>query len=307
MRKLFSVLSLLLAGLLAVVSLSGYQVNQLLRSEEPVRYIAGELPYQEEFSDAVSEMMISELAQRLPEEISQYLGESVEDWVSGLVSGILDNERTRAAWDETLQVTREDYTGQLERLFHRGPSGDGDDLALSVDLSPVADATTQPVREALDEHLSFLPFVDAGSFTFLSPEIVVDVEAAAEDGADPYTWATVAGLSQYWFGFALAAGALLVLGLLLGPGRWRWIGLALGAGLAAALGAWMALNAASPSFDELEGAPEAARLLVTHVETRITEWAQPSWWVFTTAAGFATLLGAVGALVAPTARRREGV
>lgn len=44
MRRVISLLCLLLAGVLSAAALAGHQVDQLLREPEPVREIAGALP-----------------------------------------------------------------------------------------------------------------------------------------------------------------------------------------------------------------------------------------------------------------------
>ncbi|GAB3846958.1 hypothetical protein [Nesterenkonia populi] len=311
MRQLFSVLSLLLAGLLSVAALAGYQADQLLREEEPIREIAGELPEQPEFSDAVAATMVSELSESIPEQAAQLLGSGAEAQVEGMVSDIvaslLENERTREAWDETLQTTRTDWTAQMEQLFEDGSSGSPDELDVELDLSPVASAMTEPLREGLEDYLGWIPGLDTDSFDFLAPEVVVDVDAAADETqeTDPYAVATVVAGSEHWMWFAVGAGLLLILGVALGPGKSRWVALALGAGTAGALGLWLALTAASPSFDRPADADPAMLAVLEHVETSYAEWAQPAWWVFLGVAGVLLLIGVLGAIVAPSYRRVE--
>lgn len=305
MRQLLSVLSLVLAGLLSAATLAGYQVDQLLRTEEPVRQIAGDLPQQEEFSDAVSEMIVTDLTSRLPAGLDQHVPGGVESMVSGIIGPLTNNERTVAAWDETLQTTRSTYTGQLERLFETGSTGEPQELAIDVDLSPVAAAITEPLREGLEQSLGWLPFIDTQSFEFLAPEIVVDIEAVTDEEADPYTWATAATASQYWVWFGIAAAALVILGLIIGPGKSRWVALTLGGLTAAGLGLWVATTAASPDFQHPAQLPQAAGVILEHVQTSYTEWSQPAWWIFAAAAGFVVVIGVLAAVVAPSASARR--
>lgn len=306
MRTLLSGLCMLLAGLLAAASLAGHQIDQLLREEEPIREVAGGLPAEEQFSQAVSEMLVDELSDHLPEAVQGLIGDRAETAVAEAVEGMLEDERTREAWDEVLQTTRSDYADQLDRLFHEGSSGDAQELAVELDLSPVAEALTGPLREGLESALGWLPGLDEESFEFLAPEVVVDVEAAAEDGADPYIWATLAAVSEHWTLLAIAAAVLTALGLLLGRGRGRWAALSLGGMLAAVLGVWVALTAASPDFGQPEGLPPAALAILDHVESGITGWAQPAWWIFSAASGVVALIGMLTAAVAPPGRPLRG-
>ncbi|WP_022873551.1 hypothetical protein [Nesterenkonia alba] len=304
MRQLFSLLFLLTAALLSAAGLAGHQIDQLLRDEEPIRHIAGDLPEQEHFSEAVGSMMVDELAERVPSQAQGLIGDQVEGLVTGLIADVLESDRTRTAWDETLQTTRSDYAEQLETLFAEGSSGDPRELDVELDLTPLTEAMTEPLREGLTQTLGWLPFLDETSFDVLAPEIVVDVEAATDEQADPYTWATLAGISQYWVWFFVAAGVLLLAGVLLGPGRFRWAALSFSAAVAAGIGLWIALTVASPRFEQPPGADPATLAILDHVQHRVTEWAQPGWWVFTGVAGFLALAALVAAVATPSARRR---
>lgn len=297
MRNALAVLCLILSGLLSAAALAGHQIDQLLREEEPVREIAGGLPQDEEFSGAVSQIMVSELSGRLPEGVSSFIGGGAEDFVSGIVDGLLDDERTQQAWDETLQTTRADYVERLDRLFAEGTTGDPSELDVRVDLEPMAGAVVASLADSI-------PLMDADSFEIPTPEMVVDIEAATEGDADPYTWATLAAASQYWAGIAVAAGVLLLLGLLLGHGRGRWAALSVGGITAALAGTWIALTVASPDFGQPEQLPGETSAILQHVESQFTAWAQPVWWFFVAAAGAVVVLGLLGALVARPVQRR---
>lgn len=302
MRNLASLLCLLVAGLLSVAALAGHQVDQLLREEEPVRQIAGDLPGDPAFSEAVTDMAVEEAVSALPEGIQQFVPGGVAGLVRPLISSALDNERTVAAWDEVLQSTRSDYADQLEEIFAEGTSGDTGELDIPVDFTPVTDAMTEPLRDGLEGALGKVPGVDAQSVEIPTPTVEVDIEAATDESADPYTWATAAALSQYWAGFGISAAVLIGLGLLLGVGRVRWAAAAAGAGVAALLGLWIATTAASPSFQQPAAVQEASAVMLDHVQSRFTNWAQPSWWVFTGAAGFITAVAVLAAAVAPARR-----
>lgn len=297
MRNALAVLCLILSGLLSAAALAGHQIDQLLREEEPVREIAGGLPQDEEFSGAVSQIMVSELSGRLPEGVSSFIGGGAEDFVSGIVDGLLDDERTQQAWDETLQNTRADYVERLDRLFAEGTTGDPSELDVRVDLEPMAGAVVASLADSI-------PLMDADSFEVPTPEMVVDIEAATEGDADPYTWATLAAASQYWAGLAVAAGVLLLLGLLLGHGRGRWAALSVGGITAALAGTWIALTVASPDFGQPEQLPQESSAILQHVESQFNAWAQPVWWFFVAAAGAVVVLGLLGALVARPVQRR---
>lgn len=306
MRNLFSLLCLLLAGLASVAGLAGYQVNQLLRTEEPITQIAGGLPAQQDFSQAVSELIVEDLTSRLPEQLQGLVPGGVDQLVNPLVSTALNNDRTLTAWEEVLQQTRADYTAQLEEIFAEGTSGDVRELDIELDLTPVVEAMTQPLREGLDGALGWAPGVELESFDFIAPEIHIDIQAATESTADPYTWATGAAASQHWLIFSLSAAGLAVLGLLIGTGRLRWCSLAVGAVLSTALGVWIATTYAAPPFHHPPGVPEAAAVILDHLQTEFTAWAQPSWWVFSVISGVVVISGVAGAVLSPLRRRSLG-
>lgn len=304
MRRVISLLCLLLAGVLSAAALAGHQVDQLLREPEPVREIAGALPEDEAFSEAVSQMLVEQTVSSLPDALGALVPGGLEHLVGPVVDQALNNERTIAAWDEVLQTTRQDYTAQLEGIFARGTTGDVRELDLSVELTPVTDAMTAPLREQAESVLQLLPGLDAEDVEIPTPEFVVDIEAATDESADPYTWATAAAASQHWMLFAGAAAVLAALGLAIGPRRTRWIALAVGALTAGALGLWIATTAASPDLTHSEGMPQAAAALLEHVQTRFTEWAQPSWWIFTGVCGFLAVMGVLAAVAVPRVQPR---
>lgn len=306
MRNLFSVLCLLLAGLLSTAALAGHQIDQLLREEEPVRELAGSLPNDEAFSEAVTETIVDDAVARLPEGLQQFVpGGGVEGLLRPVISSALDNERTQAAWDGVLQSTRRDYTAHLEQMFHQGTTSDPRELDLPVDLTPVTEAMTQPVRQGVEDTVSLIPGVEAEDVELPAPSLQIDVQAATDENADPYTWATAAAASQHWMIFAVSAAVLTLLGLIAGTGaRARWLAVALAAAVAAGLGLWIATTAASPALADPPGTPEATAVMLEHIQTRFTDWAQPAWWVFTGAAGFVVVISVLAAVVTP-ARREQ--
>lgn len=300
MRNLISIVCLLLAGLLSTAALAGHQIDQLLREEEPVRELAGSLPQDEAFSEAVAETIVDGAVSRLPEALQQFVPGGVESLLRPVISSALDNDRTQAAWDEVLQSTRSDYAAQLETIFVEGTTSDPRELDLPVDLTPVTDAMTQPVRQGVEDTVSLTPGVDAEDVEIPAPSLQIDVEAATDESADPYTWATAAAVSQHWMICALSAAVLTLLGLIAGAGaRVRWLGLALAAAAAAGLGLWIAITAASPTLTDSPDTPQAAAVMLEHVQTRFTQWAQPAWWVFTGAAGFVVVISVLAAVVTP--------
>lgn len=298
MRNALAVLCLILSGVLAIGALGAHQIDQLLRDEEPLQEIAGDLPRDEEFGEAVTQIMVSELSDQLPEQARSFIGGGVEGFISGAVQDLLDDQRMHEAWDETLQTTREGYVDRLERLFEQGSSGSASELDVHVELQPLAGA-------AISSIVDRIPLVDADSFDIPTPELEVDIAAAAtDDDVDPYTWATVAVVSQYWLWIGVAAGVLAVLGLALGRGRGRGAALALG-GITAALGGlWVALNVASPDFDMPDELPQENVAILAFVQAQFTDWAQPSWWFFVAGASGVVVLGMLGALVARPVQRR---
>ncbi|NDK30930.1 hypothetical protein [Nesterenkonia haasae] len=303
MRHLLSVLCLLLAGMLSVGSLAGYQLDQLLRSAEPVRDIAGSLPQEEDFAEAVTDIIMEDLTGRLPDQLQWAVPGGADELLAPVVAAAFDNERTLDAWDEVLQDTRIGYTAQLEDIFAEGTSGEVRELDIELDLTPVSEAMTQPMREGLEDAFSWVPGLDPGSFDIIAPEITVDIEAATENTADPYSWATVATASQYWLFFAGGAAGLILLGVLIGHGRGRWFALAAGALVAATLGLWIAMTAAAPEFQHPAGVPEAAGTILDHIQVQYTQWAQPAWWMFSAVSGIAGLAAMIGGLLSPSRRR----
>ena len=302
MRNLISVLCLLAAGLLAAATLAGHQVDQLLREEQPVQHIAGSLPEDPAFSAAVTETIMEESIARLPEGVQQFVPGGVENMIRPVISSALDSDRTTAAWDEVLQTTRSDYAAQLEQIFAEGTGGDPRELDVTMDLTPVTDAMTQPLRERLESTLGMVPGLNAETFEVPTPTIEIDLEAATDDSADPYTWATAAAASEHWMIFGISSAVLTALGMVVGSPRLRWIGLASGAALAAGIGLWIATTVAAPSFQQPAGLTDAESAMLEHIQTRFTDWAQPDWWIFTGVAGFVVAVAVLAAIVTPARR-----
>lgn len=298
MRNVLAALCLILSGVLATGAMGAHQIDQLLRDDEPLREIAGDLPRDEEFGEAVTQIMVSELSDQLPEQASSFIGGGVEDFVSGAVEDLLDDERMHEAWEETLQTTRADYVERLEALFEEGSSGDTSELDIRVDMEPLAGAAISSIVDSI-------PMVDADSFDIPTPQVEVDIAAAATDSdADPYTWATAVVVTQYWVWIGVASGVMLLLGLALGQGRGRGVALALG-GITAALGGlWVALNVVAPDFDMPDELPQENAAILDFVQTQFTDWAQPVWWFFVAGAVGVVVLGILGALVARPVQRR---
>lgn len=287
MRHVLSAICLMLAGLLAAAATAGQQVDQLLREPEPIREIAGQLPADEAFAEAVAERIADDAAEQLPAGISGLVGSGLQNLVSSAVSDLLEDEDARAAWEESMQSTRTDYADQLETLFHEGASGEAGELAVPMDLTPVAQVL-----------VGRIPMVGEEAADQLAPEIVVDVDPVADSGVDAYGVATLAKASSHWPVAAIAAAVLAVLGLLLGHRRGRWVSLVLGGLVAAGLGLVVALGPASPDPTATAAASPASAAVVEHVAGEFASWAQPTWWLFLGGAGVVVVGGLVGLLAA---------
>lgn len=293
MRHVLSAICLMLAGLLAAVSTAGQQIDQLLHQPEPIREIAGQLPSDAAFADAVSARIADDAAERLPAGVSDLVGSGLEGLVSSSVSGLLEDEDARRAWYESLQTTRVDYADQLEAIFHDGATGEAGELAVPLDLTPVAQVLIQRI-----------PLVGEEAAQQLAPEIVVGVDPVADSGVDAYAVATAAQASSHWLVGAVAAAVLTLLGLVLGLGRGRWVNLVLGGLVAGGTGLVVALTAASPE-PAAETSPASAAVL-DHVAAEFTAWARPSWWLFLAGAAVVVILGMVGLIASPGRRPPRG-
>lgn len=305
MRNFLAVLCLTLCGVLAATSMGGWQIDQLLRSEEPISEIAGGLPHHEEFTDSMGEMLVEEAAESIHPGLENAIPGNVEEALSPVVTSALDNERTAEAWEEVLQNSRAEYTAQLEDLFHEGTTGDTAELNMPVNLTPVTEAVSEPIRDGLESNLDWVPGVDDETFDILAPDVELDVETATDSEADPYTWATVATMSQYWLAMGIAAAALGLAGLLLGTGRTRWVATVLGAGLAALIGAGVLAAVLLPDFSAPSDAPEAVEAFADYVVSGLTGWVQPPWWIFTGISVFVSLAAVLAAAATPAQRRRR--
>ncbi len=298
MRHLLSILSLLVAAVLAAAALAGHQVNALAHSEEPIREIAGDIPAEPDFGEAAADMVTEGLDEQLPVSLPG----PIDSAIHSTVLSMLDSAQMQGPWDEVLQQTRRDYAAQLEQLFADGGTGTADDITVEVDLSPVVEEMTSSLREDLSSGLSWLPGVEESSFDGLAPEVVVDLDAGIDDDADPYIWAAVVQLSGYWPVFAVVSVLLLGLGVLIGGGRSRWIGLTLAGLVFSGICLWMALVPAAPEFDRPPELSEAAGAILTHVEAGVRQWAQPTWWVGLGAGAVLVIGGLLGAALSSDGR-----
>lgn len=304
MRNLLGLVALLIAAVMSVGTLAGYQVDQLLRTSEPVQSMAGDLTEQEAFVDALAQTAATEAQESLPAQIPDGVFSALESAITPALRSAFERDAVQDAWRQVLDTTRQDYTEQLETLFHAGTTGDVSELDIPVDLTPVSAAVTEPLREAVESVIGWVPGVNIEADELFVPEITIDVATVSDESADPYTWAFLAQVSQYWVTIGAIAAALAAAGLILGTGRGRWASLASAAAVAGVVGLLAATGPAQPDFGETGTLPPAVAVLVDHVQVRFTDWAQPPWWIFSAVAGFLTILGVLAAVVTPSRHRR---
>lgn len=310
MRTVLSILLAALAGLLASLSLVGARAEALVHTPEPVQQIAGPMSEDPELRAALPAEIGDIVGEQLPAAVPSWMQAGLGDLVSSAADGLVTDERFPAAWAQSLELTRTDWVGRLDRFG--GTGTESADSTLHLQLAPifdlgvdriVASAETLPVgallapavRESADRIAA-----EGGTGAGTGPDggpspLALDLAVPDPEAVPMGTVAwTVANLYR-WPWLAGTSAVLVLLALMAAPRHRRGIPLVIAGITVLAVGAlsrW-GLDQLAPAAGQ-EG---VARAVAASLVEGIREYALPDTLLLMVGGGIVTALGLVVALL----------
>lgn len=273
-RNFFAGILLLAAALCALAGSVLQWTNHTATSPESTQQLVQAIARDEAVRGAVTDLLRSSIEQRIPESVDQIPGlrTKLKEAIGTGVGTAMSSPEVQSAWESTLNDSRETL---LKDLTEYGSGRTRTPPSVKVNLDPLISRTWQAIRSNAGPEIS--TYMDQFETPTGVQAKVADVPAQQADQASQ-----ILALASYWWLFHVAAGLLLIGGLLLGTRIGRWVLLAVFA--AAGLGA-VALIRGLGGFVTF---PNSGNQLVWTIETQITRqlssslssWLDPLWYGF---------------------------
>ncbi len=273
-RNFFAGILLLAATLCALAGSVLQWTNHTATSPESTQQLVQAIARDEAVKGAVTDLLRSSIEQRIPESVNQIPGlrTKLKETIGTGVSTAMSSPEVQSAWESTLNDSRETL---LKDITEYGSGRTRTPPSVKVNLDPLISRTWQAIRSNAGPEIS--TYMDQFETPTGVQAKVADVPAQQADQASQ-----ILALASYWWLFHVAAGLLLIGGLLLGTRIGRWVLLAVFA--AAGLGA-VALIRGLSGFVSF---PNSGNQLVWTLETQITRhlssslssWLDPLWYGF---------------------------
>lgn len=271
-RNFFAGILLLAATLCALAGSVLQWTNHTATSPESTQQLVQAIAKDEAVKGAVTDLLRSSIEQRIPESVNQIPGlrTKLKETIGTGVDTAMSSPEVQSAWESTLNDSRETL---LKDLMEYGSGRTRTPPSVKVNLDPLISRTWQAIRSNADPEIS--TYMDQFETPTGVQDKVADVPAQQADQASQ-----ILALASYWWLFHVAAGLLLIGGLLLGTRIGRWVLLAVFA--AAGLGAVALIR----SLGEFVTFPNSGNQLVWTIETQITRqlssslssWLDPLWY-----------------------------
>ena len=271
-RNFFAGILLLAAVLCALAGSILQWANRTVSSPEPTQLLVQAIAKDEAVRGAVTDLLRNSIEQRIPETVDQIPGAraKLNNTIEAGIGTAMSSPEVQSAWESTLNDSRETL---LKDLTEYGSGRTRTPPSVKVTLDPLISRTWQAIRSNAGPEIS--TYMDRFETPTGVQAKVADVPAQQADQASQ-----ILALASYWWLFHVAAGLLLIGGLLLGTRIGRWVLLAVFA--AAGLGA-VALVRGLGGFITF---PNPANQLVQTLETQITShlssslsaWLDPLWY-----------------------------
>lgn len=271
-RNFFAGILLLAATLCALAGSVLQWTNHTATSPESTQQLVQAIARDETIRGAVTDLLRSSIEQRIPESMDQVPGlrTKLKEAIGTGVSTAMSSPEVQSAWESTLNDSRETL---LKDLTEYGSGRTKTPPSVKVNLDPLISRTWQAIRSNADPEIS--TYMDQFETPTGVQAKVADVPAQQADQASQ-----ILALASYWWLFHVAAGLLLIGGLLLGTRIGRWVLLAVFA--AAGLGAVALIR----GLGEFVTFPNSGNQLVWTIETQITRqlssslssWLDPLWY-----------------------------
>ena len=274
-RNFFAGILLLAAALCALVGSVLQWMDHTAGSSEPTRELIRTIARNEAVREAVTNLLRDSIEQRVPETVDQVPGlrTTLEEGISTGVGTAMSNPEVQSVWESTLNDSRETL---LKDLTEYGSGRTRTPPSVKVNLDPLISKAWQTIRSNATPEIS--TFMDRVEVPTGIQVAVADIPAQQADQASQ-----VLALASYWWLFHVAAGLLLVGGLLLGTRIGRWVMLAVFAAIGVvALAAIRNLSGAitlpNPGGNQLVWTLETEA--TNHLSSSLSTWLDPLWYCY---------------------------
>ena len=217
-RNFFAGILLLAATLCALAGSVLQWTNHTATSPESTQQLVQAIARDETVRGAVTDLLRSSIEQRIPESMDQVPGlrTKLKEAIGTGVSTAMSTPEVQSAWESTLNDSRELL---LKDLTEYGSGRTKTPPSVKVNLDPLISRAWQTIRSNAGPEIS--SYMDRFETPTGVQAKVADVPAQQADQASQ-----ILALASYWGLFHVAAGLLLIGGLLLGTRIGRWVLLA---------------------------------------------------------------------------------
>lgn len=217
-RNFFAGILLLAATLCALAGSVLQWTNHTATSPESTQQLVQAIARDETVRGAVTDLLRSSIEQRIPESMDQVPGlrTKLKEAIGTGVSTAMSTPEVQSAWESTLNDSRELL---LKDLTEYGSGRTKTPPSVKVNLDPLISRAWQTIRSNAGPEIS--SYMDRFETPNGVQAKVADVPAQQADQASQ-----ILALASYWWLFHVAAGLLLIGGLLLGTRIGRWVLLA---------------------------------------------------------------------------------
>lgn len=217
-RNFFAGILLLAATLCALAGSVLQWTNHTATSPESTQQLVQAIARDETVRGAVTDLLRSSIEQRIPESMDQVPGlrTKLKEAIGTGVSTAMSTPEVQSAWESTLNDSRELL---LKDLTEYGSGRTKTPPSVKVNLDPLISRAWQTIRSNAGPEIS--SYMDRFETPTGVQAKVADVPAQQADQVSQ-----ILALASYWWLFHVAAGLLLIGGLLLGTRIGRWVLLA---------------------------------------------------------------------------------
>lgn len=210
---------LLLAATLCVLAGSVLQwADRTAGSPDSTRQLVQEIAKDETIRGAATDVIRSSIEQRFPDSVDKVPGlrATLKNTIDAGVGAAMSNAEVQSAWESTLNDTRETL---LKDLTEYGSGRTRTPPLVTINLDPLISRVWQTIRSTAGSDVS-------GPIDKIEVPTGVQVKVADIPAQQADQASQILALASYWWLFHVAAGLLLVGGLLLGTRIGRWVLLA---------------------------------------------------------------------------------
>ena len=210
---------LLLAATLCVLAGSVLQwADRTAGAPDSTRQLVQEIAKDETIRGAATDVIRSSIEQRFPDSVDKVPGlrATLKNTIDAGVGAAMSNAEVQSAWESTLNDTRETL---LKDLTEYGSGRTRTPPSVTINLDPLISRVWQTIRSTAGSDVS-------GPMDKIEVPTGVQVKVADIPAQQADQASQILALASYWWLFHVAAGLLLVGGLLLGTRIGRWVLLA---------------------------------------------------------------------------------